>query len=1154
MQRSLLLLLFAISGAVALIYEVVWTRALLLLLGSTAAASALVIALFVAGLGLGARWGGRRVARTEPLRLYAACEAGAALWAALALPLLALLGGPYEMLAPHGVVWAWGLRLLLAALVVLPSAFLLGATLPALVAKWCERSGTAATGTAWLYGVNALGAAVGALVPAWGAFERFGVRGTLWGAVVAGLVVAGVAWGARGPRKSPSHARRPVALGTVRWLAMGAGALGLAIEVVGFRVLVFFVEGFTITVAAMLATFVVGLAAGSLTLGPWLVRTTRPVRVLGTLIVLEGLVLLALWYGFVPNFEGWMGTVKQHFFADATTPLAVSRALRGAGLVGALSLLFLPAFVLGPTFALCVRAGEQTDTHAGDVVGGVYLWNAMGSLLGPVVATFALVPLLGVGMTWVALGLVAALWGGWLVSRKAAVLALAVCAIVPWLGVESVVAQSIVLKSNSERTLIDIATDATTTASVVQTPDGERLLYTDDFPAAAVGRHYRYMRMLGLLPCIVAAQPRRTMVIAYGTGTTAGAVAKAPGVESIEVVEVSRAVLDLAPHFTDVNQGVLADPRTRVLRDDGRNALRVHAPDLDVITLEPLMPYSPAGLPFYTREFYELARSRLRDGGVICQWIPVHAMPAELYAAFVRTFFEVFEDGSLWFFEQSTALIGHVGSKRPNREDVARRLATLREPLHDAGITDPQSFAAACLATRAQVWGAPAPHRAKGLDPNRTVRDLDPYPEFFPTPRARLSTPYLAHTMEYLATLVDPAHVPGDAPWWPEGAGVALRETTAAAMAARWQDAVAQTLSLQIRALPPGHPNLDEQRQLRREALKNAAKGYATARAALPEDPVLAWRHVRTLRRHASGEALHLIGRARSAQEAAKRREHALLAARLLAAALPPALTDIDPVATERAATLHVYVAALMTLGRCVQAHERVVRAVDEGVPGLKDLAQALHQAVAGTTDGLAPAWVFAHAGACNTDDRDRLVKDFDAMRSARRGVERQRAALLAWVKRAHDGVLQDTARAQLAAWRPEALPEQLVRAGAEDRLVASSRALLPWFEDATTAGAALLEAARAKVAHKYVDQLDAFAASANEAMREALANAAALWTAPVIQRKVVELLADPSSRVRQAAWTALLPHARDPLERYRPTMTAGERASILETLRRKWR
>src|SRR5205814_5226691 len=102
------------------------------------------------------------------------------------------------------------------------------------------------------------------------------------------------------------------------------------------------------------------------------------------------------------------------------------------------------------------------------------------------------------------------------------------------------------------RSVIAVRADDATTASVVESATGDRTLYTDDFAAAATSRGYSYMRLLGHLPALSVVRPQNAMVIAFGTGTTAGAVAAHPDVERLEIAEVSRAVLDLAPHFRAV--------------------------------------------------------------------------------------------------------------------------------------------------------------------------------------------------------------------------------------------------------------------------------------------------------------------------------------------------------------------------------------------------------------------------------------------------------------------------------------------------------------------------------------------------------------------------------------------------------------------------
>ncbi len=337
---------------------------------------------------------------------------------------------------------------------------------------------------------------------------------------------------------------------------------------------------------------------------------------------------------------------------------------------------------------------------------------------------------------------------------------------------------------SSARRLRAVLADEVTTASVIDAPGGERILYTDDFAAAATGRAYPYMRMLGHLPVLCSARAENVLVIAFGTGTTAGALTATPGMKRLEIVEASRAVADLAPWFSGVNRSVLGDPRAELTIADGRQALLLHEADLDVVTLEPLMPYTPAALPFYTREFYELARARVRDGGVVCQWVPVHAMPLGVYQALLHTFFEVFPEGSLWFFEQSTVLVGHRGAARPDDATVTARAEGMAASLRDAGWGRPSALAGGFVATSARVRSVLADPskssqealRTAAQDPLalRTVTDDDPFPEAWPAPRAAVATTWLADTLGWLAGLVDPEDDPLRGARVPAGAARAL--------------------------------------------------------------------------------------------------------------------------------------------------------------------------------------------------------------------------------------------------------------------------------------------------------------------------------------------------------------------------------------------
>lgn len=1183
-----LCLLFFVSGAVGLAYEVAWTRGLLLLLGSTAGASALVLGVFVAGLGLGARWGGRKAETSErPLALYGVLEILAAGWACIGLVLLTWLAGPYVSIATMlPEVLRPALRLLLAAFIVFPSSFLLGATLPAMVRHFVEGASGSGRTVAWLYGINTVGAVAGCLWTGFWGIEVLGVTGVLLVAaavaVAVGLISMHLAKSAAAHTPTPPAPVEPAAR-SAALAALVCGFIGLGIEVAGFRILVFFLEGFTITFAAMLGVFIAGLGLGSLALGPVLTRTSRPARVLGGLLLAQAVLLVISLYVIVPSFEEWMRSIKAGAYQGAAVEAEITGALRMASLVGSAILLFLPAFLMGPTFALCVRWAECAGLPPGDAVGRAYVGNAVGSIAAPLLLTFAVIPSAGVLGAWLLVGAFSLVFGLALIvlprtrlERPPLVGAAALVALLLALGAPllqlagtrtvDLVEASVVLAGRSDRSLVDYATDSVTTASVVETRDGERILYTDDFPAAATGRYYRYMRMLGHLPAVLAKDPANAMVIAFGTGTTAGAVAAHDTVKRIEVVEVSSAVLSLAHHFEEANRGVLEDKRVQVVRDDGRNALLLHEPDLDLITLEPLMPYSPAGLPFYTREFYELAKARLRDGGVVCQWVPVHAMRADLYASFVRTFFDVFPEGSLWFFEQSSALIGWKGAGRPSRAELHRRLQAIAGDMQDAGFDDLDAFASGYLASGREVLDGPDPIAVDDSYLGRLVLDGDPFPEFHPTPRARLNTQYLEHTLQWLEELVDPLAEPDDQPWWPV-AMKGRRNATKQALRARRYGARAdflgvyatsRSISTQVRASIV--PEMLEHHDM-------AAVEFSHALRMMPGDRVWRSRRLRNLRAGAIVRSIAYMRRG-DGLPPAEAKELWIKAAALMRSVMPPLEPDPDPIATDHDRAARTLAMIQLRLGRCGNAEWTLQRAVDllehvSAGQALVPAAAAVRELIAGGSP-TEPAWLLGgpRRVACRPGGLGAIASEWSAFLSAvhSKSDGRMRAAALRLDQGARreglERVLADSlpgfdvrgatpaAEAAAAALLVSLLPGQ---AADEDALNVMCAA-----DAAERRRAALQEISRRRLGDRYVAAVRRGMDDEEATVRRAAVRAAATAHDRDVLCRTVEALMDPDVDVRTEAVGAVFDRASPEIEGYDATAGEAARKRVVDVIRVK--
>lgn len=679
----MILLAAVLTGIGGLLLEMVLLRRHGLLLGNTAEASALVVSLFLLGLGIGGLAAGR--IRGHPGRSAALLYAAVALTA----PLM-----DFALRGAGAVSWWTGLLFAAAAPGALAVA--MGAAFPLLFTL--QPPGPWRAGL--LVGANLLGSVVAAW---WGGnfwIPDLGLTFTLWlgsGAYVlaAALLVLAPRAGALVP---PA---RKLRFATGARLAFAAGALGIGHEVLLLRRLPFWLEGLQPTLAGVLAGCLVGFTLGSWSTGwvhrLWGRRAGHRVLALAAVVVcvapheIFGPALSRLVIG---SPESWGplrdGEVGLHLRILATA------------LVSA-----LPCFLVGAVVPLqLARLRHRASRPA--LAGRLFFWQGVGAVAGslwigkvaPAVAPasfFAWAP-----VSLAALCLALCWGGGW--SARVGVAAVGAAALGAG-GAGSVLdPRPPVQGSRFDRPgayrYLAHGSDSGVTASVVfDRTRHSMLLFTDGFRAAETGPGTAYMKALGHLPMLLHPGVRRAAVIALGTGTTADALVAWPEPERIDVVEISPAVLSLVDRFAGDGPGnggqgepaFLADPRTRVRLADGRRYLARQPPgSLDLITIEPLLPYAPGTGPLYTAEFYGLASRALADGGLMVQWLPTHAMPREYFDTLLATFARSFVHTSVWLVDQSTIVVGSREPHVPERGALERRLAglppALGAALHESGL------------------------------------------------------------------------------------------------------------------------------------------------------------------------------------------------------------------------------------------------------------------------------------------------------------------------------------------------------------------------------------------------------------------------------------------------------------------------------------
>ena len=339
---------------------------------------------------------------------------------------------------------------------------------------------------------------------------------------------------------------------------------------------------------------------------------------------------------------------------------------------------------------------QDAESAVGQRAGALYLANTGGAVLGSLTAGFVLLPALGMQRSMTGLALVALLGllpvyiaarrrsgprsvRGLNVATLAGSLAIAGCAVLLWLRLPALhVVEGTIPRERAGDRIVTVVEGVQGTF-VVMDYESRRALVTNGHPMSSTSwLGQRYMRAFAHLPLLSMEQQARALVIAFGVGNTVHAASLHPTVERIDVVDTSPEVLTLAPYFAQANRHVLATPKVAVHVNDGRHHLRLQpASSYDLITLEP-PPISHAGVAsLYSQEFYDLARSRLRPGGYLTQWLPVYQVPADVAMSMIHAFLEVFPGAVLLSGSGQELILMGVNGARPgiDPDAVRRRLA-----------------------------------------------------------------------------------------------------------------------------------------------------------------------------------------------------------------------------------------------------------------------------------------------------------------------------------------------------------------------------------------------------------------------------------------------------------------------------------------------
>lgn len=708
-QHRLSLCLMVASGFAGLGYQVVWTQQCALWLGHESASVLAVVAAFFGGLALGALGLGGRIERSaRPMRWYAACEAGIALWG---LALMWLMSPVSDWLltrigAQPAPLWQWAMAFCGTFLLLLPATVAMGATLPAMERVVAELAGQGAgpgklvamrtltlrRSIAALYASNTFGAVLGVLGTAFWLVPAFGLTRTTAVCVALNLMCAALAWWLL-PAHSPVPAtvvrrgpgRDPQAGRGLLWRLALTGLLGIGYEVMVVRVLSQVAEDTVYTFAMLLAVYLVGTALGAAAYQRWRDRAPDPEalgdHLLSALAVACLLGTASLW-----GADGLRALLQQAWGQDMTAAVLAEGAL-------ALAAFGLPTFVMGALFSHLSACASVEGIGFGRALGV----NTLGAAAAAPLFGVWLTPMLGPKrvLLLIALAYLALIrfqarraWtASWVWAPLIAGVALALLA-PPLAFVDLPEGGRIVAYRDGVMAAVSVVEDA---QGVARLRINNRQQEGSSATLLVDGRQ-------ALLPLLLHPQPQRALFLGLGTGVTSGSAAEDPSLQ-VDAVELLPEVIEASQHFWRVFDRDAPNPRLNVMAADARRYVRASTQTYDVIVADNFQPARSGSGALYTVEHFRAVKARLAPGGLFCQWLPLHQLDIASLRSIVQSFMAAYPGGMAILASNSlsTPVVGLLGrpdgAPQGGRFDpgvLRQRLATHRFPRDPAafGITD----------------------------------------------------------------------------------------------------------------------------------------------------------------------------------------------------------------------------------------------------------------------------------------------------------------------------------------------------------------------------------------------------------------------------------------------------------------------------------
>jgi len=720
--------LFFCSGFSSLILEILWQRKLVLCFGASAPATLAVLTAFFIGVASGSLIAGRMAgASKNPLLFYAFTELWIGIWA-LCFPLLLLVADKIYLgtfSSWQGSAAAFPVRFCLVILTILPATLGMGATIPAMnqvLRNYLKSTGTA---VALAYGVNTFGAVLGTFMSGFVLLRFFGINNTLYLAISLNFIVfscslmlSRLADRKDSLEKHPAETVPDIANEKEKagygYVLMGcyflSGFFALALEITWLRLLAILNTDSVVTITLAFGIYLFGYSFGSIVIFPVLAKKFKAHRIyflanLGIVVSIMG--TIPLLYHVPQRNLAYLGVETKTLF----------NLIMHEGITTVIVLL-LPTIFLGMAYPAVCQAIASSKVRIAGITGFFYSLGNFGSVAGILVTGFFLVPFFGIVKTIALLCIAVSVLSFLLLQfeagrpRRIVLTSIPVVFFVlssvyfvkglPFLKIKSVQKEQGGLMAFNDESpkrvrIIKYKEGLSGTVIVTEDPskDNYRGLFIDDLNVASENVSALLdAKMLAHIPLLLHPRPQSALTIGFGTGATSRSMIQ-HGI-SVFAVEIEKEVMKAAPLFGRINDTVMAHPRCTVVIDDARNFLRVTDRTFDVISNDLTRVQYKQNASLYTKENFELIKSRLTAQGISCAFIPYHQLSDADLKILMRTFQAVFPHATLWIADHiyPVFMMIFIGSNRELKIDIAALKSffsnnAVREDLSLIGIEHP---------------------------------------------------------------------------------------------------------------------------------------------------------------------------------------------------------------------------------------------------------------------------------------------------------------------------------------------------------------------------------------------------------------------------------------------------------------------------------